>query len=70
MANFKEVNKAIRTAFPTLDIEVVRGSGYVYFTGRDGFAKVDSVYTNPTTTSTTDMIRMVVENIEDSIPQN
>lgn len=64
MANFRQVNKAIKAAFPGLDIEVVRGKGYVYFGGDDGFDKIDSVMANPTTTSTSSMTQMCIDVIE------
>lgn len=67
MANFKEVNKAVKLAFPKLDIEVVRGNGYVYFDGNDGFDKIDSIYTHPTSTSTETLIRIVLADIRDHI---
>jgi hypothetical protein len=66
MANFREVNKAIRKAFPGLDVQAVRGHGYIYFSGADGFDKVDSVYVDPVQTSTANVIRFVLENIADS----
>lgn len=64
MANMAAVNKAIRRKFPALDIEAVRGAGYVYFHGVDGFDKVPSVYAHPPVTPTNDMIRLCVESIE------
>lgn len=65
MANMKAVNKAVKTAFPNMDIEVVRGNGYVYFHGTDGWEKILPLYgCNPPTTSTEDMIRTVVDHIE------
>lgn len=35
MANFRKVNAAIKKVFPNLNIEVVRGEGYIYFDGED-----------------------------------
>ena len=67
MAIFREVNKAIKITFPTLDIEVVRGEGYIYFDGLDGFDKIDSVYAHPTSTSTDDVVRMCAAEIQDAI---
>ena len=64
MANFKQVNKAVKAKFPTLDIEVVRGVGYVYFDGEDGLGVVDSIMTHPTSTSTDDLIRLAIDAIE------
>jgi len=48
MANFSAVNKALKAAYPMLDIEAVRGNGYVYFDGEDGFNKIDSICVHPT----------------------
>lgn len=67
MANFKAVNKALKAAYPLLDIEVVRGQDYVYFDGNDGFDKVDSVCVHPTSTSTSDLTRIVIEAVSDLI---
>ena len=61
MANFAAVNKALKAAYPLLDIEAVRGDGYVYFGGDDGFDKINSIFVHPTSTSTEDMIRLVIE---------
>lgn len=65
MADMAAVNRVIRQRFPDLDIKAVRGDGYVYFTGADGF-DVESIYSNPPTTTTGAMIRMCVENIEEA----
>lgn len=67
MANFAAVNKALKAAYPALDIEVVRGRGYVYFSGNDGFDKIDSIFVHPTSTSTADLTRLVIEAAEDLI---
>jgi hypothetical protein len=61
MANMAQVNKALKATYPLLDIEVVRGEGYVYFDGDDGFDKIDSIFVNPTSTSTADLTRIVIE---------
>ena len=63
MANFAAVNKALKAAYPALDIEAVRGAGYVYFDGDDGFDKIESIMAHPTSTSTEDMIRLVIKAI-------
>lgn len=63
MANMKEVNKAIKKTFPSLDVYLVKGSGYVYYDGEDGFDKIDSLYSNPVSTKTADMIKMAIEDI-------
>ena len=67
MANFAAVNKALKAAYPLLDIEAVRGQGYVYFGGNDGFDKIDSIFVHPTCTSTEDLTRLVIEAAEDLI---
>lgn len=64
MANFKKVNAEIK-AITGMDIEAVRGDGYVYFDGEDGFDKVASVYANPVTTPTADMTRFCLEAIHE-----
>ena len=66
MANFKKVNKTIKTT-TGLDIEVVRGDGYVWFDGDDGFDKIESIYVNPVTTTTTDLVRICLEEIRKEI---
>ena len=64
MANMAAVNKAIKKQFPDLDIEAVRGNGYVYFIGDHGFDVIASIYAHPPVTPTADMIRMCIETIE------
>ncbi len=68
MARFNEVNKAINKAFPNLDIEVVRGDGYVYFTGESAYKyDVESIMTHPVSTSTEDLIGLCKFEIEDKL---
>lgn len=67
MANMREVNNAIREAFPALDIVAVRGNGYIYFDGDDGFDKINSVYSHPLGTSTPVMTRLCINEIRDYI---
>lgn len=62
MANFRDVNRAIRARFPGLDIEVVRGDGYVYFAGDDGW-EIEMLCIYPHTTPTPDLIRHAIEHI-------
>nr|WP_192963440.1 hypothetical protein [Pseudomonas fluorescens]CEK42274.1 hypothetical protein PQBR57_0321 [Pseudomonas fluorescens SBW25] len=67
MANFTAVNKAIKKAWPTLDIQAVRCKGYVYFDGEDGFDKIGSIYSHPTSTATETMIRFCFRQIKQAI---
>lgn len=67
MANFAAVNKAIKKAFPTLDIQAVRCKGYVYFDGDNGFDKIPSIYSHPTSTTTETMIRLCLNEITHAI---
>lgn len=67
LANFAAVNKAIKKAFPSLDIQAVRCKGYVYFDGDDGFDKIESIYAHPTSTATDTMIRLCVNEINRAI---
>jgi hypothetical protein len=66
MANFREVNKAIKKLHPTEKLEVVRGEGYFYIVPEGDYADwPQSIYSNPTTTSTQDAIRLAEESIRD-----
>lgn len=67
MANFTKVNKAIKKAHPTLDIQAVRCKGYVYFDGDDGFDKIRSIYSHPTSTSTDTMVRFCLNEIDEML---
>lgn len=64
MANMKEVNKVIKCEFKNLDIVAVRGDGYIYYSGADGFDQIASLYTNPVTTSTEIVIKLVLQDIK------
>jgi hypothetical protein len=66
MANMRHVNQYIKTNFPTLKIEAVRGDGYVYFDGEDGFDKVESIMVHTPSVSTDDLVCMVMEQIQDA----
>lgn len=70
MANMRDVNKAIKQWFPNLEIEAVRGDGYVYFVHSDKYEQLESVYANPPTTPTGEMIRLCLEQIQDIQPAN
>lgn len=44
-ATIKNLNAFIRREFPGLEIEFVKGAGYFYFAGVDGFAlQVESIF--------------------------
>ena len=64
MANFSKINILIKKQYPQLDIEVVRGVGYIYFSGNDGY-NIDSIMTHPVTTSTEDVLRMCLSEIDE-----
>lgn len=67
MANMKHVNQYIKANWPELDIEAVRGDGYVYFDGADGFDKVESIYVHAPSISTRDLVDLCMENIQDAV---
>lgn len=67
MANMKHVNQYIKANWPELDIEAVRGDGYVYFDGADGFDKVESIYVHAPSMSTNDLVDLCMENIQDAV---
>ena len=67
MANITHVNQYIKANFPELDIKAVRGDGYVYFDGDDGFDKVESIYVHAPSISTRDLVDLCMEQIQDSI---
>ena len=52
MANFRTVNRRIVTH--NLNIEVVRGDGYIWFDG----AEISSIYVHPVTTPTETVIQL------------
>jgi len=62
MANFRQVNVQIKRHHE--GIELVRGDGYAYFDGVNGFDKIDSIWSHPTSTSTEDMTRMALAAIK------
>jgi hypothetical protein len=69
MALMKQVNRVIKYTYPNLKITAIRGDGYVYFVDGDGYRTIESIYANPTSTSTPDMTRMCVENLADVAKQ-
>ena len=70
MANFKTLNKQLKAKYPDLDIEVVRGDGYVYFDGEDGLGKIDSIYIHPPTISTEDLLMICISSVESYLLEN
>ncbi len=69
MANFKQVNKAIKAEFPNLSLEVVRGDGYVYFVESEWSLPPESLMVHPVSTSTESLIEMCVEQIKEWLPE-
>ena len=65
MANMRIVNQYIKTNFPDLEVEAVRGEGYVYFDGEDGFDKIESIYVNPVSISTDDLMEIIMETLDE-----
>lgn len=66
MANFKIVNREIQRMLK-LDIEVVRGEGYVYFEPAVMFDRdIPSICVNPTSISTSDLVQLVWNHLIDS----
>jgi len=64
MANFHRVNQKVKKAFPNLNIEVVRGEGYVYFSGDFAYEHhLESIMTHPVSTPTPTLIKMCMEEI-------
>jgi len=45
-ATLKKLNAIIAKDYPKLNIELVKGDGYFYFIGDDGFDEIDSIYMN------------------------
>lgn len=62
MANFKKVNSEIKKLLD-LDLEVVRGEGYVWFDGDE----VPSIYVHPVTTETDVMVQIVWNHLIDHL---
>ena len=68
MAQFHKVNATIKQQYPDLNVEAVPcPNQYVYFCGRDGLGKVDSVFAHPFSTTTEDMTRLCLWAVEDSL---
>ena len=68
MANMKAVNKTIKTKYPHLEIEAVRGDGYVYFIF--GVHTIESLYVHPVTTATAVLADLAIEQIETYLSEN
>jgi hypothetical protein len=65
MANMRIVNQHIKSNFPDLKVEAVSERGYVYFDGEDGFDKIESIYVNPVSISTDDLIEIIMETLDE-----
>lgn len=68
MANMKEVNKYIKTNYPNLEIEAVRGDGYVYFVSKDH--EINSLFVHAVSTDTNILADLVLEQIQDYLLEN
>ena len=64
MANMRIVNQYIKSNFPDLKVEAVRGEGYVYFDGEDGL-DIGSIYVNPVSISTDDLMEIIMETLDE-----
>ena len=64
MASMKLVNKMIKSAFPNLDIEAVKGPGYVYFNGNDGLDKIPSTYVHVPAYTTEQLAEILIFDIK------
>lgn len=69
MANFKQVNAAVKAKFPNVDVTVVRGVGYVYFSTGESFVEPQSIVCHPVNTSTEDLTKWCIEQVEDWLPK-
>lgn len=70
MANMKEVNKAIKAAYPDLKVELVRGDCYAYFAHADDTYEVfPPIMSHPPVTPTDAMIRMALDTISIEIKE-
>lgn len=68
MANFYHVNKEIKKMYPNIDIEVVRGKGYVYFSGDFAYEHhMESIMTHPVSTDTHTLINMCISDINEAL---
>lgn len=67
MANMAHVNQYIKANWPELDIKAIRGDGYVYFDGDDGFDKVESIYVHAPSLSTNDLVDLCMEQIQEAV---
>lgn len=68
MANMKSVNKIIKSKYPHLDIEAVRGDCYVYFIF--GVHAIESLYVHPVSTDTLTLAELSIEQIESYLVDN
>lgn len=69
MANMREVNKAIKAAYPDLKIELLRQDDYAYFVTPEGAVKFNPIHSNPPTTPTDAMIRMALDTIKTDLKE-
>ena len=68
MANFKQVNKAIKATFSNLKVQAVRGDGYVWFDMAAAPIEaepVESIVVHPLSCNTKDLTQLVIEHLEE-----
>jgi hypothetical protein len=46
-------------------VEAVRGDGYVYFDGEEGFDKIESIYVNPVSIPTDVLVGIIMESLDE-----
>ena len=61
MANFKQVNRSIKKAFPDLKVKAVRGNSYVYLDDLN----IPSLYVNPSSITTEQLTEIVIEELQE-----
>jgi hypothetical protein len=57
-----KVNKALKAAYPDKEIEVVAGSGYMYFCGMDG-ENIPSIYVHPRSVNAAYRMKIVMADV-------
>lgn len=65
MANFKQINRAIKKAFPDLKVKVFRGNSYVYFDD----SNIPSLFVHPSSVTTEQLTELVIEELQEFTTQ-